>query len=785
MNGYISIEGANLNNLKNINVKIPKNQITAIMGVSGSGKSTLAFDILYSESKKRFFEAMDMSLIDSSNVKQDIFSGNIEGLIPSIAIKQNNYNSNPRSMVGTITGILNIMRSMFVVLIDNKLEISDLSPNLPRGACKECSGLGTVYEYDINNVITDMNKPLIDKPIKYWNRSNHYYKLLERVCNEKGIDMTIPLNKLDKEELEFVLFGESEKKYEISFKSKSGKYRRKKFKFVGVLNEINELLKNINQPSNRISLGEYIKKVECPKCRGKKLSNNVLQYKYLGYDFGDIMLMSIEEIDNFLNVLIDEASDSKKKVVKQIKNQLERKIESLKNLGLGYLELGRAINTLSGGEMQRLRLANQLSQRISGILYIVDEPTSGLHPKDYYNLIEALKELKSKGNTVVVVEHNRDIISNVDYAIELGPEAGQNGGKVIEEGLLKDVLCRNSSITAQYINNNLKIECPQVRRSVKDWISISNASAHNITNLHIDIPLNVLVCITGVSGSGKSTLMNDIVIPYINNKKSKGEAQYNFSVVHMTQKPLGKSSKSNLATYTGLFDIIRDIFSSLLESQQRNYTKSHFSFNAQEGKCNNCNGQGYITYNMSFMEDIKVVCPKCLGKRYNDEILSVKYNGKSIADVLDMTVDEASIFFSENKNIMQILSNINKVGLGYMKLGQSSATFSGGESQRVKLVKALNKKVYKDTIFVFDEPTNGLHIHDIKKLIKIFNELIDKGASVIIIEHNLDIIKCSDYIIDLGPEGGKNGGKIVFKGSPDDIINIEESYTGVKLRSVL
>ena len=541
--------------------------------------------------------------------------------------------------------------------------------------------------------------------------------------------------------------------------------------------------------------GSYMKEVTCPHCNGKRLSETALSVKVGGkniYEFTQMSIMqALDFIDNLkLSILETKISNL---VIKEIKNRLS----FLKEVGLEYLTLSRRAGTLSGGEAQRIRLATQIGSKLTGVLYVLDEPSIGLHQRDNHKLIEALKEMRDLGNTLIVVEHDEEIMHECDYIVDIGPYAGVHGGEVVAIGTPEEIMANTNSITGDYLSGRRKILVPKTRRSGNGKaLVLHGCKAHNLKNIDVSIPLQKFVLVTGVSGSGKSTLVNDILYNSIANKlyKTKNEVgQHDYiegldaidRVINIDQAPIGRTPRSNPATYTGVFDPIRDLFATTIEAKKRGYTKSRFSFNVKGGRCESCGGDGVIRISMNFLPDVYVPCEACHGSRYNRETLECKYKDKSIADVLDMTVDEAMDFFQNIPTIYPKIKTMHDVGLGYVKLGQSATTLSGGEAQRVKLSSELHKKITDKTIFIFDEPTTGLHTYDVDRLMKMIEHIVDMKATVVVIEHNLDVIKLADYIIDLGPNGGDDGGQIIATGTPEEVMENENSYTGQFLKKVL
>ena len=898
----IEIKGAEMHNLKSIDVSIPKKQLVVITGLSGSGKSSLAFDTIYAEGQRRFIESLSsyarqfLGKLNKPKVK------NIEGLSPAIAIEQRVNNSNPRSTVGTsseiyeyikllyarvgktispssgnevkkdsVNSVLDFIKKLnegdkFLIMIklyppqelsfkdylnlylnqgfarieiDGKIEmiedyverkfknaylvidrsifkndkdyinrivdsienafnvgngslclkkistnsyhfftkkfqengISYLEPNEhlfsfnnPYGACSKCGGYGDIIGIDPELVIPNTSLSVYDDCIAPWRgqKLRKYKQLLVKNAHLFDFPIHRPYFELSKEHKELLWSGnEHFKGIDFFFK----KLEQKMYKI-----------------QNRVMLSRYRGRTVCSGCKGKRLRKEANYVKVNGLSITDLVDMPISKLLDFFEQikLKGEAVSKSERLLKEIISRLEFS----KNVGLGYLTLNRKSNSLSGGETQRINLATSLGSALVGSIYVLDEPSVGLHPEDTLKLIEILLNLKKIGNSVIVVEHDEDIIRSADHIIDLGPGAGSEGGSVVAQGNIKKLL-KSKSLTANYLNKSLSIEVPTFRRKISKKLSLFGCRENNLKNINVDFPLNMMVCVTGLSGSGKTTLVKNILYPALLKEKGifkekpgqfnqiKGDLEEINSIEYIDQNPIGQSSRSNPATYIKVYDDIRALFSIQNTSKQFGLKPKHFSFNVDGGRCDECKGEGSIKIEMQFMSDIVLTCESCKGKRFKKEVLKVKFENKNIDDILNLTIQDAYIFFQEkNQNkIANKLKALLDVGMGYVKLGQSSSTLSGGEAQRIKLASFLLKGSNKEkTLFIFDEPTTGLHFHDIKKLIKSFNLLIEFGHSIIIVEHNLDLIKSSDYIIDLGPFGGDDGGDLVFKGTPEDLI---------------
>jgi len=898
----IEIKGAEMHNLKSIDVSIPKKQLVVITGLSGSGKSSLAFDTIYAEGQRRFIESLSsyarqfLGKLNKPKVK------NIEGLSPAIAIEQRVNNSNPRSTVGTsseiyeyikllyarvgktispssgnevkkdsVNSVLDFIKKLnegdkFLIMIklyppeelsfkdylnlylnqgfarieiDGKIEmiedyverkfksaylvidrsifkndkdyinrivdsienafnvgngslylkkistnsyhfftkkfqekgISYLEPNEhlfsfnnPYGACSKCGGYGDIIGIDPELVIPNTSLSVYDDCIAPWRgqKLRKYKQLLVKNAHLFDFPIHRPYFELSKEHKELLWSGnEHFKGIDFFFK----KLEQKMYKI-----------------QNRVMLSRYRGRTVCSYCKGKRLRKEANYVKVNGLSITDLVDIPISKLLDFFKQikLKGEAVSKSERLLKEIISRLEFS----KNVGLGYLTLNRKSNSLSGGETQRINLATSLGSALVGSIYVLDEPSVGLHPEDTLKLIEILLNLKKIGNSVIVVEHDEDIIRSADHIIDLGPGAGSEGGSVVAQGNIKKLL-KSNSLTANYLNKSLSIEVPTSRRKISKKLSLFGCRENNLKNINVDFPLNMMVCVTGLSGSGKTTLVKNILYPALLKEKGifkekpgqfnqiKGDLEEINSIEYIDQNPIGQSSRSNPATYIKVYDDIRALFSIQNTSKQFGLKPKHFSFNVDGGRCDECKGEGSIKIEMQFMSDIVLTCESCKGKRFKKEVLKVKFENKNIDDILNLTIQDAYIFFQEkNQNkIANKLKALLDVGMGYVKLGQSSSTLSGGEAQRIKLASFLLKGSNKEkTLFIFDEPTTGLHFHDIKKLIKSFNLLIEFGHSIIIVEHNLDFIKSSDYIIDLGPFGGDDGGDLVFKGTPEDLI---------------
>ena len=931
----IIVKGARENNLKNIDIELPKNKLIVMTGVSGSGKSSLAFDTIFAEGQRRYVESLSAYARQFIGISEKPDVDSIEGLSPSISIDQKTTNKNPRSTVGTITEIYDYLRLLYArigipycpkhnipitrqsieemtnrimdlnagskleimapivhgekgthkdlfdelrrsgysrvrvngenrsldeeivleknikdnieVIVDRivldpeergrifeaieascklangkvlinvigseeilmsesyacphcNFSIPELEPrlfsfNAPYGACPECKGLGTKLKIGEALLMPDKNKSILEGGIKtISNEENMDTVQLLTVCEHYNIYVNKPLKDIPKSQLDIILYG-SKDKIDFKYTSKSGNVRYVTDYYEGIINKLERLHLETTSNWRREWIEMYMVESPCPKCHGARLSDMVLSVKINKKNIYEVTNFSILELRDFIAKLklTKEQMEISGLVTKEILNRLDFLI----NVGLGYLTLSRSAGTLSGGEAQRIRLATQIGSKLSGVLYVLDEPSIGLHQKDNEKLIKAMQEMRDLGNTLIVVEHDTDTMLAADYLVDIGPGAGEFGGRVMAAGTPKEVMENPDSLTGRYLSGKECIEVPKKRRKGSGKsLKIIKAKEHNLKNINVEIPLNKFVCVTGVSGSGKSSLINEILYKtlavQINGSKQIPGACKEIrgienvdKVVHITQDAIGRTPRSNPATYVGVFDDIRDVFTNTKEAKMHGYDKGRFSFNVKGGRCEACWGDGVKKIEMHFLPDVYVPCDVCGGKRYNKETLAIKFKGKNIADVLDMRVSEALPFFENIPKVYNKLKVMDEVGLSYIKLGQSAPTLSGGEAGRVKLAKELQKKPTGKSIFILDEPTTGLHSEDIKKLLTILNRIVDNGDTVIVIEHNLDVIKVADYIIDLGPEGGNLGGEIVATGTPEQVAKNPNSYTGIFLKKIL
>ena len=673
--------------------------------------------------------------------------------------------------------------------------------NSPYGACEECDGIGVKLNVDPKLVIPNEKKTIADGAIEPWSKSTslYYVQTLTSLAKHYKFSLNDKWEKLPKKIKEIILFGSDDEEIKFSYDDGYEKYSHKKT-FEGIINNLERRYLETDSDWKREEISQYQSDTKCERCNGQRLKEEALCVKIVNLNISEVSEKSIYDASKWFGSLEEKLDQRQLKIAEHILKEIIERLDFLLNVGLEYLTLSRESGTLSGGESQRIRLASQIGSGLTGVLYVLDEPSIGLHQKDNIKLIKALKRLRDLGNTIIVVEHDTETMENADHIIDLGPDAGNNGGEIVVQGTYDDVLKHPNSITGRYLSHKSFISIPKNRRLPKNgrFLEITGASGNNLKNVNLKIPLSCFSCVTGVSGSGKSTLIiqtlyNALNLTLNNNKSRNIPKPFRGfkgielidKVIDIDQSPIGRTPRSNPATYTGAFGPIRDWFTALPESKSRGYKPGRFSFNVKGGRCEVCEGDGVITYEMHFLPDVYVECDECKGTRYNRETLEIKYKGKSIAEVLDMTVDEGCEYFENISNIKIKLLTLKKVGLGYIKIGQQATTLSGGEAQRIKLAKELSKRSTGRTMYILDEPTTGLHQHDIKKLLEILQTFVAIGNTVIVIEHNLDVIKTADYIIDMGPDGGFKGGNIIAEGKPEEICNVKASYTGEFLKRIL
>jgi len=667
--------------------------------------------------------------------------------------------------------------------------------NSPYGACPACTGLGTSMEVDPDLVIPDPNLSLREGAIAPWSGGEGYWHILEAVADHYGFSLDVPVRELKPEHLKIILYGSGQERIKFSYINRFGERRTWEAPFEGVIPALERRYRETQSDWSRAEIEEYMSQKPCPVCQGTRLKPEALAVTVGGKNIYEVTKLSVAEAEEFFSNL--KLTEKERMIAHQILKEIRARLRFLMDVGLDYLTLDRPAATLSGGEAQRIRLATQIGSGLVGVLYILDEPSIGLHQRDNARLIRTLKQLRDLGNTVIVVEHDEETIREADYIIDIGPGAGAGGGQVVVAGTVSDVMNCPASLTGQYLSGKRRIPVPASRRKPGDkWLELLGASEHNLKNIDVRFPLGTFICVTGVSGSGKSTLVNEILYRALAQRLNGARTlpgrfrelrgiEHLDKVIAVDQSPIGRTPRSNPATYTGVMDDIRSLFAATPEARARGYKPGRFSFNVKGGRCEACSGDGIIKIEMHFLPDVYIPCEVCKGKRYNRETLEVKYKGKSIADVLDMTVDEAVEFFSAIPRLHRKLLTLQDVGLGYIKLGQPATTLSGGEAQRVKLAAELSRRSNGRTLYILDEPTTGLHMADVHRLLNVLQRLVDAGNTVVVIEHNLDVIKSADYIIDLGPEGGDRGGQVVAVGTPEEICQVPASYTGQFLKPVL
>lgn len=740
----------------------------------------------------------------------------IEIVVDRIVIKEDNRSRIAEAVElaikegeGICTALVGDEEKTFSTLLacpEHGVSMEEMEPrmfsfNAPYGACDCCSGLGFTLRITDEAVVTDSSKSILDGALgnvfATLDAMGFYRQMLSQLAKDHNTDLSVPYKDLPKDFLDELLHGTGTRKLSYTYESKAGRISHMNHTFEGVIPSLERRWGETNSDYIKEKITDMMTEDICPKCHGKKLKDSVLAVTVGGKNIIDLTEMSIVQAIDFFDALDDELSERDKKISAMVTKEIKLRLNFLKNVGLGYLTLDRTAGTLSGGESQRIRLATQIGSGLVGVLYILDEPSIGLHQKDNDKLLDALRKLTDMGNTLIIVEHDEDTMYAADHIIDIGPGAGVNGGELVAQGTVEDIKACKESITGQYLSGVKKIAVPSERRKGNGrFLEIKGAAEHNLKNVDVKIPAGELVVVTGVSGSGKSSLINEILykgVSRITNHSQIKPGKHkqilgveNFDkVINIDQSPIGKTPRSNPATYTGMFTHIRNLFAEMPEAKIRGYQPGRFSFNVKGGRCEHCSGDGIIKVEMNFLPDVFVPCEVCGGARYNHETLEVKYKGKSISDVLNMTVTEALTFFENQPSIHKYLKTLDDVGLGYISLGQPSTQLSGGEAQRIKLATELSKRSTGSTLYILDEPTTGLHFADVDKLLYVLNRLVDEGNTVVVIEHNLDVIKQADHIIDLGPEGGDAGGTIIATGTPEEIAKVPESYTGQYLKRML
>lgn len=781
------------------------------------GEYQALFRALANEGFTRVRVNKKICLLDEEIKLEKNFKHDIELLIDRIVIKKE-----ARSRLADSISLA-LKRGDGVVIIENLDELKDLvfseklacsqghgsipelSPrafsfNSPYGACNSCHGLGHHAEFDQNLVLPDPTKSLNEGAILPWSKTNNpYYKqILESIAKHYKFSLDLPWKELSKKIQKIILYGSENEEIKFTVDSwESDEIWSYKSSFEGVINQLKRRYEETDSEKYKVELENYLTKIPCKECTGKRLKPYMLAVKVGNLSISDLCSLSIKQAMDFFINLTNTLSEKEKTISHQLLNEIRSRLKFLIDVGLDYITLDRAASTLSGGEAQRIRLATQIGSTLSGVLYVLDEPTIGLHQRDNLRLLSTLKKLRDLGNTLIVVEHDEETIRSSDWLIDIGPGAGLHGGYIVASGKIENIMASEKSITGEYLLGKKKIGVPKKRREGNgNYLEVTGARLNNLKNINVKVPLGKFVAVCGVSGSGKSSLVSDLLFQYLIHKLHGNVPLPGFvdavsgienidKVIVIDQSPIGRTPRSNPATYIGLFDVIRDVFAITNEAKARGYTKGRFSFNVKGGRCEACNGEGLNEIEMSFLPSVFITCEVCKGARYNRETLEVKFKGASISDVLNMTVEEALSFFDSIYKAKAKLQTLADVGLGYIKLGQPATTLSGGEAQRVKLAEQLSRRSTGKTIYLLDEPTVGLHWHDVSQLLSVLNRLVDSGNTIVVIEHNMDVIKQADWIIDLGPEGGDKGGEIVFEGTPEEIIKNEKSYTGQYLKKCL
>lgn len=806
----IIIENANVNNLKNISLEIPLNQFVAICGVSGSGKSSFAMDILYAEGSRRYLESL--SAFTRIKLKQAHLPDveNIKFLPSAIALKQRPEIPNKRSTVGTISETLNVLRVAFSRLgthicpnghyVQPKISISqngylfcpecsetffakgaeDFSFN-SGGKCQTCDGVGEYVDVKEKFLISDEYLTIRQGAVSSWKMPGTYF--LPFAAEAQGVDLDIPFNQLTKEQKAIVLFGKTQV-LKAPIPNKKGKIVDLEVTYTNAKETLMSIYKKTDSEKTRQKISELLETNICPTCCGSRFSQEILKIRLNNYNIAEVSNLALNELSIYTKEIIQNIPEELNKVAEKIQKEIQFRIKPLLDLGLGYLTLSRAGNTLSTGELQRLQLTKALRNETTGVLYVLDEPSIGLHPENIEGLVKIFKSLIDQGNSLVVVDHDLDVLRHADYFIEIGPEAGDKGGEIIASGKLNDIKNNPNSLIAPFFSKQEIIRKKRIH-SWKNKIEISLADINNIKNLSVAIPQNCLISVVGVSGSGKTTLILDGLVKSLKKQLKKKEmpefvvslnSKNIKKVIEVDASPIGKNNRSTVGTYTKIFDEVRKLFSETDLAKKRNWTANHFSYNTKGGICETCQGIGNVSLDIQFLPNIDLVCPNCQGSRFNEETLEINYHGLTISNVLEMTLEEMFVTFRDNKVIFEKVSQLIELGLGYLKLGEETPNLSGGEAQRLKLVSEISKN-QQNTLFVFDEPSTGLHPLDIKALIKVFDKLLQKGATVIYLEHDPDMIVNSDYVIELGPNSGPDGGEIVWEGATDTFLKEKKTKT--------
>ncbi|WP_353150612.1 excinuclease ABC subunit UvrA [Chryseobacterium sp.] len=819
--GFVRVRGAKEHNLKDVDVDIPRNKLVVFTGISGSGKSSLAFGTIYAEAQRRYLESVSpyaRRLFNQMNVPE---VSAIHGLPPAVALQQSRGGTTVRSTVGSVTTISNLLRMLYSRAGDyppkqSIIYAEGFSPNTPEGACPVCHGIGRIYDVTEKSMVPDDSLTIRERAVAAWPSAWQGQNLRE-ILMTLGFDVDKPWKDLPKKERDWILFTDETPTVPVySGLSAAEVNRAVKMKlppsymgtFTGAKRYVLQTFANTNSQMMKRRVSQYMLNTECSECHGKRLKKESLAVKFEGFDIADLSNQSLSQLMAIFTPYAEGRFLSKDKdkhpekaiVAQNIAIDLVARLKIMIDLGLGYLSLERSTPSISPGELQRLRLATQVHSNLFGVIYVLDEPSAGLHPADTEALLAVLIKLKDAGNSMFIVEHEVDIIRHCDWVVDVGPQAGANGGEILYSGPLEGLQSVERSVTRHYIDPVPVTK--EVVRTAEHWLRASNITKNNIQNLDVSIPLGVLTSITGTSGSGKSSLVSQALVDLISDylgqdMEESSDEQPELSqetnihtsgvittgmehikrLVRVDQKPIGRTPRSNLATYTGLFDRVRQLFAETELAKKRKYDVGRFSFNVAKGRCAHCKGEGFVMVELLFLPSVYTPCPTCKGTRYNDKTLEVKYDDKNIAEVLDMTVDQAWDFFSSDRSLRQSLEVLRQVGLGYIRLGQPATELSGGEAQRIKLASELQRTQKGKTLYVLDEPTTGLHPSDVEKLIGQLNFLVDAGNTVITVEHDMHVVASSDWVIDLGPGAGKDGGKIIAEGAPRDVAKNKQSKT--------
>lgn len=822
--GFVFIRGARENNLKNISVEIPRDALVVFTGVSGSGKSSLAFGTLYAEAERRYLESVSPYARRLFNQMSFPEVDEIDGLPPAVALQQQRGATSTRSSVGSVTTISNLLRMLYSragTYPKNApiIYAEGFSPNTPEGACPHCHGLGKVYDATEKSMVPDDSLTIRDRAIAAWPPAWHGQNLKDMLTT-LGFDIDIPWKKIPKKDRDWILFTEETPSVPVyaGFNREEVKYALKKKmepsyhgNFSSARKYVLDTFATTQSALMKKRVSKYLVSSLCPVCDGKRLKQEALNVRFEGKNISEISELPLKELLPLLKPYTDlsqKLAPEKALAAQRICEDICARLEVILDLGLGYLTLGRTTPTLSPGELQRLRLATQVRSNLFGVVYVLDEPSAGLHPSDTEALLRAFKRLKDAGNSLFVVEHEIDVIEKADWIVDVGPDAGTGGGEILYSGPPKGLLKVERSKTREFIFSKNKIS-RNTKRSPSGKLILSHLTRNNLVNVSASFPLGVLTSVTGISGSGKSTLVSQILVELVSKHLGHDDKVENEEIdlehsrvvtisgeiksgvekirklVQVDQKPIGRTPRSNLATYTGLFDVVRKIFSTTKLARSRKYDPGQFSFNVAKGRCPHCEGEGFVMVELLFLPSVYSPCPVCEGTRFNKKTLEVTYKEKNIAEVLNLTVNEAFEFFSDEESIRHSLEVLKDVGLGYLKLGQPATELSGGEAQRIKLATELQRMSKGGTLYVLDEPTTGLHPSDVDKLLKQLNKLVDVGNTVIVVEHDMKVIAESDWVIDMGPGAGEEGGKIVAAGTPEEVAESKNSKTAFYLRKFI